>query len=339
MREASRRKRPRQTVFAWCLERRAPICAAVLAGAVLAAPAIASADDAQTQAAEALFRQAKVLMERGELEEACEKFAASHALEPGLGTLLFLGDCYERSGRFASALQTFEDAAKLAGERDDDSRAHLASVRAKALGPRVPRLEIERGESQPDNLQITINGVPFDQRSFGRAVPRDEGEYEIRFSAPGRETFVAHIRLKNGATSPTVVEVPRLVATSRPSSVLEAREPDVAVESSSGDAQRTWAWVVGGAGLALGIGSGVLTALAAGKNDDSKASCDPANANRCSPDGVRLREDAKTMATWATVAGVAGGVAIAGGIVLYVSAPANESGLPESALVGVRGRF
>src|SRR5688572_19760867 len=169
--------------------RRVPVSsfagALLLAGSLLA-PGVASADDAQTQAAEALFRQAKVLMERGELEEACEKFAASHALEPGLGTLLFLGDCYERSGRFASALETFESAAKLAAERGDESREHLASVRAKALGPRVPRLEIASSARLPADLRITINGAPFDEKDFDSAMPRDEGDYEIRFSAPGR---------------------------------------------------------------------------------------------------------------------------------------------------------
>jgi hypothetical protein len=89
----------------------------------------------------------------------------------------------------------------------------------------------------------------------------------------------------------------------------------------------------------LGIASGVLTAVAAGKNDDSKGNCDPRSPNRCSPEGVRLRDDAKSMATWATVTGVAGGVALASGIVLYVSAPASDSNVPESALLGVRGRF
>jgi serine/threonine-protein kinase len=314
--------------------------AAVLCAALtFLVPPAASADDAQTDAAEALFRQAKALMDRGELEEACEKFAASNALEPGLGTLLFLGDCYERSGRFASALATFESAAKLALERGDDSRTHLASVRAKALGPRVPTLVIESAESLPDDLLITINGDPFEERDLNRRVPHDEGQYEIRFSAPGREPFVTTIRLKNGATSPAIVEVPRLVAVARPLAASEALSSDVEAEPSGGESQRVWAWVVGGAGVALAVASGALTAVAAGKNDDSKGNCAAANPNRCSPDGVRLRADAKSMATWATVTGIAGGVAVASGIVLYVSAPASDSNVPDSALLGVRGRF
>src|SRR5262245_66163384 len=111
------------------LRPRSGIAAVLIAIAALATAPKAAADDAQTQAAEALYRQAKALMERGELAEACEKFAASHALEPGLGTLLYLGDCYERSGRFASALETFEAAAQLAEERGDGAREPFASGR------------------------------------------------------------------------------------------------------------------------------------------------------------------------------------------------------------------
>src|SRR3954471_4210716 len=95
----------------------------------------AIAQTAESQAAEALFRQAKSLMDQGHLEPAREKFAASQALEPGLGTLLYLGDCYERAGRFASALATFREGAKLAEERDDPTRLRLAQVRVSALEP------------------------------------------------------------------------------------------------------------------------------------------------------------------------------------------------------------
>src|SRR3954468_22652614 len=113
-----------------------------------------SQSQAQSQASEALFRQAKSLMGQGQYAEACEKFSASQALEPGLGTLLYLGDCYEHAGRFASALSTFTEARQFAQARGDREREHLASVRAAALEPRVPRLELRVGsEELPQGLQ------------------------------------------------------------------------------------------------------------------------------------------------------------------------------------------
>src|SRR5688572_18425308 len=157
----------------------------------------AFAGEAEQQAAEALFRQAKALMDAGDYEPACEKFAASNAIEPGLGTLLYLGDCYEKAGRFASAFATFSAAAELAESRDDEQRQHLASVRAAALEPRAPTLEIQSGSEVPLNdLQITVNGSPFDPADLDRALPRDAGRYELRFSAPGYDTFVSQVELK-----------------------------------------------------------------------------------------------------------------------------------------------
>jgi hypothetical protein len=289
------------------------------------------AQDAQSQAAEALFRQAKSLMGQGQYAEACEKFSASQSLEPGLGTLLYLGDCYEHAGRFASALSTFAEARQFAESRNDAERAHLASVRSAALEPRVPRLELRVGsEPLPEGLQITLNGSPVERSDLNRPLPRDAGSYELHFSAPGYQTFTSRIELHNGESRPALVKVPRLVSFSGADESDEPRE----ASSGRGSTQRVMAWVVGATGLALGIGAGVFSVLAAGRNSDSKANCDPDRPNRCGPGGVNARQDAKDLASAATVAGIASAVGVAGGVVLYVSAPsASESGVPNAALL------
>lgn len=298
------------------------------------APSV-EAQSAESQAAEALFRQAKALMDQGQLEPACEKFAASQALEPGLGTLLYLGDCYERAGRFASALATFREATRLAEQRGDDTRLRLAQVRVSALEPRAPTLEIRNGPaSQALELQITVGGVPLSRADLGRRVPRDAGRYEIRFSAPGYEPFVTHIDLKNADA--VAINVPRLVplATS-----LAARGAPLAdpAEPTSGSTQRTVAWVAGGAGAALLATAGVFAGLAASKNRDSKENCDQTSPNRCGPQGVGLRDDARSLANVATIATALGGVGLASGLVLFFSAPEGESPPGEALLVGIEG--
>jgi tetratricopeptide (TPR) repeat protein len=308
--------------------------AGVLALALAWAPR-AAAQSAESQAAEALFRQAKALMEQGELDPACEKFAASQALEPGLGTLLYLGDCYERAGRFASALGTFREATTLAEERGDAARLRLAQVRVSALEPRVPTLEIRNGPApQGIELQITVGGAPLARADLGRRVPRDAGSYEIRFSAPGYEPFVTQIELKNADA--VALTVPRLVPVASRAAGVEAAfgERD---EPEAGSSQRTAAWIVGGAGAALLATAGVFAGLAASKNRDSKEDCDPDSPNRCGTAGVGLRDDARSFANVATVASVLGGVGLASGLVLYVSAPDGEAAPGEALLVGVQG--
>lgn len=317
------------------LRSRVLLCAAI---ASFCFAGSARADEAQTQAAEALYRQARGLMQRGELDAACEKFAASHALEPGVGTLLHLGDCYERAGRFASAFQSFEAAAQLAEERSDGPRQRLANVRAKALSPRLPRLELRSTAEAPPGLQITLNGAPVAPGDLDQPLPKDEGQYEIRFSAPGYEPFTSRVELTNGPGEVTVVTAPRLLRTPpRERPLQPASVPGE--EPSGGSTQRTVAWVVGGAGVALAVVAGVFTALAVGKNEDSKSFCDPVDPTRCSPDGVALRSDARGMASAATVAGVVGGLAIGASVVLFVTAPQHEPGAPEAAFVSVQGSF
>jgi tetratricopeptide (TPR) repeat protein len=308
---------------------------ALLAG-LCSLPSSAAAQAPEAQAAEALFRQARSLMDAGAFAEACEKFAASHALEPGLGTLLYLGDCYERSGRLASALGTFHAAEQLARERGDAARQHLASVRAAALAPRAPTLEVRRrvGARVPD-LDITLNGAPLRESDLNRAVPRDAGQYEIRFSAPGYSAYVSAVELKNGGGNGVVVTVPRLVSLFPNSGAADSAAPGT--EPRPGDTRRVGAWVLAGTGVALGATAGLFAILALAKNGDSEATCDPNNPNRCGPEGVRLRQDAKDLATVATVSGLLGGACVASGIVLYVSAASSDSGVPQGALVTLQG--
>jgi tetratricopeptide repeat protein len=317
---------------------------AVLCGALsiaLAATAFspsAVAQSAESQAADALFRQAKALMDQGDLEPACEKFAASQALEPGLGTLLYLGDCYERAGRFASALATFRDAAELAEQHDDATRLRLAQVRVSALEPRAPKLEI-RPPSAPQkiDLQITVAGAPLPSSDLGRPLPHDAGRYEIRFSAPGYEPFVSQIELKNASS--VVVTVPRLVALQSAGPRAPAHDEAPAEHPSDGSTQRTLGWVAGGTGAVLLGTAIVLGALAGSKNRDSKSNCAEDDPNRCSSAGVDQRKDAQNLATAATVATVVGGIALAGGVVLYVSAPSTEDPVGQAGLIGVAGAF
>ncbi|HWO11208.1 MAG TPA: hypothetical protein VNN80_17055, partial [Polyangiaceae bacterium] len=161
-----------------------------------------------------------------------------------------------------------------------------------------------------------------------RPQVRDAGTYDIRFSAPGYEPFVSHIELKNSSSA--VVTVPRLVP------VAAASAP----EAEPGSGQRTAAWIVGGAGAALLVTAGVFAGLAASKNGDSKEDCDPIDENRCGPEGVTAREDAKRFANIATVASVLGGLGLAGGVVLYVTAPSGEEqAVARGALIGLRGEL
>src|SRR5450432_1599182 len=83
------------------LLRSAALCT-LLASVFGARPAGAQSSGSSV-AAQALFDDAKRLVQEGDAASACPKFEESERLEPGIGTKLNLADCYERVGRNASA--------------------------------------------------------------------------------------------------------------------------------------------------------------------------------------------------------------------------------------------
>ena len=61
-----------------------------------------------------LYDDAEKEMGRSNYAVACLKYGESQRLDPQLGTLLHLADCWERAGKTASAWATFKDAIEIA---------------------------------------------------------------------------------------------------------------------------------------------------------------------------------------------------------------------------------
>jgi hypothetical protein len=88
---------------------------------------------------------------------------------------------------------------------------------------------------------------------------------------------------------------------------------------SDGSSQRTVGIVVAGVGVVgIAVGS-VFGVMALSKNDDAKRLCPQSTCT--SADGYKANDDAKSVATIATVAMIVGGAALVGGAVIYFTAP------------------
>ena len=113
-----------------------------LGAALLVVLAAANSVAQASPTAEALFQEARALVEKGRYQDACLKLAESHRLEPAVGTQFNLADCYEHIGRTASAYAMFHEVAAIARAAGKFERERGARDRATSLEPKLARVRI-----------------------------------------------------------------------------------------------------------------------------------------------------------------------------------------------------
>lgn len=307
----------------------------VTTSTLVASSAGAQSSSRDRAAAEAMFQEATTLMDAKKYAEACDKFAASQQLDPGLGTMLYLADCYDRAGRSASAWALFrevEDRSRRAAQPD---RERIAGERATALEPKLSKLEVRVAPKQRvRDLELRVGGSVLPQASWNVALPVDPGVTKIEARAPGKRPLTLQINVTAGATS-QVIEIPAMAdaPVAKRSERSGAERPAPAPQSST---QRTLGFVMGGAGLvALAVG-GYFGYRAYAQNTDSKAECRSEQPNACTRAGVDLREQAKMSANIATIAAVSGGVLTVAGLGVVFTAPSPTQDVAAWQL-GMRG--
>jgi len=281
----------------------------------LPAPSCAQVESAYAQrpdltaAAEQLFEEGRALLAQNELAEACPKLAESHRLDPAVGTLLNLGECYEKAGKTASAWATYIEADTLARRLGQGARAEFAASRARVLGASLPMLSIDvtptRDGAGAVAVTVKRDGEVIAEPAWRTFVPVDPGEHRIEASAPGFRPFTRTISVTPGERAHVAVPA------------LEAADPAASVSSSSH--LRTLGVALVGAG-ALTTGAGLFFgARARSRNDDARSNF--CNGVTCTSRGETLLNEADTAATWSTILVSVGVTALVGGIVLYLVAP------------------
>ena len=297
---------------------RSSIGSAVAAMALLSASASAEPTAGKQATAEALFEQGSQLVDAGRFSEACEKFAASQELDPGLGTLLYLADCYDRAGRSASAWALFRDVQERAKRVGQLDRAQIAVERATALEAKLSRLELSVPSSrQLLGLELWLGGTAVPKASWNVALPVDPGNVRLEARAPGRRTLSIDISVPSGPSKKVVV-LPELALAP---AVKHASAPPVGAERSGLSPQRTIGFVAGGVGVLALAAGGFFGYRAYSLNNSSKAQCRTDSPNACTPEDVSLRDQASASARLSTITSLAGALVVAGGATLIFTAP------------------
>jgi hypothetical protein len=232
--------------------------AAIAYGAAIAcsAPNAVAQEDALTRS-NALFDEAKGLLGEGQVAVACERFAESYRLAPRGGTLLNLGLCHEREGKWLAARRELRDALAVAkrdgrADREPIASEHLAAVEARlswiAVAP-PPNAEAK-------DVEVRVDGAAVDPSDWP-AIAVEAGEHVVGASAPGFRRRQVAIRVGEGAKAsvqlaPLDAEGPQAggEAPAPPSRDV----PRAATLASSG--WKTAALATGIVGMAISLGTG-----------------------------------------------------------------------------------
>lgn len=289
-----------------------------------------AADHAMAQSpvvsAEALFAEGRRLVNERNFEEACSKFAASQQLAPSSGTLLNLANCYEKLGRIATAWATYQEAASLASATGRSEHLETAQKYATALKPTLPRVVVSLS-SPPANIEVKRDGVLVPQAEWGLAVPIDPGSHQYKASAPGYTsvTLSQYVpKPAEGFAPPLLrVQIPELVREEGGSPNDTDTEDTDSASETGWHHQKTAALLIGGVGLAgFGLTIGFTVSAVNKYNDTVPEEC-PVEPNKCTLQGVEMRESARVEGNVATGALIGGGAASVLAVILWLTAPSS----------------
>ncbi len=265
-------------------------------------------------------------MDAGNYRQACTFFAKSHRLDPAMGTQFQLAQCYEKSGKLASAWENYVEVAKLARMAGMKDRESYSTKRAMALEPRLSRLKIivSPQVDKIAGLLIRLDGKTVEKIRYGEPLPVDQGAHVVSAQAPNMRAWSTDVAVSREGTIVDVT-IPALAMADgsgtgvavTPTTQAVAPGQDEAESSSSGRTQRIAGVVVGSTGFAAMV-VGVIVGVMAKSKYDSAEYCE---ANLCDEQGFDTRESARTQGTAATVVFAIGAAALVGGGVLWFAAP------------------
>jgi hypothetical protein len=276
--------------------------------------------------AEEIYVAAVAAMKQGDYAIACPRFAEARRLKPdATPALMGLALCLDKRGATASAWSKYRELTMELKTQGDSARAQAAADRAEELSKILSTVVIRVDVSDTPGLILRLDKEDVPKVMLGAKMNVDPGPHVLEASAPGFQVWQTTFTIgaKNDAQE---VRVPGLVA--KPS---DAGAPPGGFVWGP---RRVAGIVVAGVGVTGGVILGaVFGAQAVSKNTAANAQCSPKEPSLCNATGVTLRQDEKTDGTVSTVAWVAGGVLVAGGLALFFTASSGQA--PDKAGVAV----
>jgi hypothetical protein len=300
--------------------------AVALASALFSAHRMVAAEEPSAQA---LLDAGKAALAEKRYAAACAALRQSFRVEARAETLFELARCEDRSGRLTSAAFAYEDYLALYDRLSEPERRaeqklgreRQAIERKEAIRKRVPVVTFKlRGEVEGVRVTRRLAGGEEVDVALGLPLPIDPGEHFVATSAPDRARWEKRFFVAEAEQRVIELEIaPPDKASGLRFSRPIAPVPNLLPSLDPGpSAQRVSAFAVGGVGVATLIVGAVSGAVAWGQKG---AIADNCKDQLCNLDGQRAADRAKLFGVVSTVSFVVGGLALAGGVLLYVTEP------------------
>jgi serine/threonine-protein kinase len=186
------------------------------------------------------------------------------------------------------------------------------------MKPRLGFLVVNVPQAAVDGLEITRDQEKLPKAAWGTPVPVDPGDHVVSARAPGHRDWSA-TRAAGGAGTTATIDVP--VLEREPSGASSAVADARPAERAGGlGTQRVIALVSGGLGI-VGVAAGTFFGLRAVSQKNDYQAHVGADGRCADATCESSSHDAFASGTLSTIAFVAGGVLLATGAVLWLSAP------------------
>ncbi|HEX4447575.1 MAG TPA: hypothetical protein VH044_12590 [Polyangiaceae bacterium] len=206
----------------------------------------------------------------------------------------------------------------------EDCGQRLTEVRA--ITPTLVFVVKDDADQDLSDVRVTMDDQVLASKLDGTAIAVNPGPHHFVFEAPGRAKEERSLVVREGEKDrhERVVLV-TLPAESVPLAAVPVTAPaaSAAVESppSPGRAQRIAGLAVAGVGVAGVVVGSVFGIVAKSTYKDALTGCTDGNTDECTHDSVQKSGTAHDQATVSTIAFIAGGALLAGGVALYFTAP------------------
>jgi hypothetical protein len=303
------------------------VTALVLAISVVSPPAFAEGD-ADKSTARDLATEGQAAFEKKDFKTAEDRFRRADALFHAPTIALGLARSEAGLGKFVAAQESYNKVIQYGapagsppafGKAVADAQNEFNSVAAK-VGSIVITV------SGTDNPTVMVDDVAFPVAALGTKRAIDPGSHTIKASASGFKPVEAKAVVPEGGAARDVLltleKDPNAVAvvdprTDQPKNTgSQGGAPPPAERSSGGSLNKTLGYAalgLGGVGVVVGSIGGVL---ALGKHATLETSCK--SATGCKPSDI---DSYHSVGTISTVGFIVGGVGLAAGAVLLLTAP------------------